>query len=66
MILKKINRQQTGLRVTGGVKHFPQDGRKAIVRKKVRAETSVSSLAGVGEFIRERVSKVKIMVEGRK
>jgi hypothetical protein len=66
MLLIQLHRLQRGRRVTGGVKHFPQDGRKAIVRKKVRAETSVSSLAGVGEFIRERVSKVKIMVEGRK
>jgi hypothetical protein len=52
--------------VTGGVKHFPQDGRKAIVRKEVRAETSVSSTGGVGEVICGRVSGVKIMVEGRK
>ena len=54
-----------GRRVTGGVKHFPQDGRKAIVRKEARTETSVSSTGGVGEFICGRLSKVKIMVEGK-
>jgi hypothetical protein len=36
------------------------------VRKEVRAETGVSFAGGVGEFICGRVSKVKIMVEGRK
>jgi hypothetical protein len=55
-----------GRKVTDGVKHFPQDGRKAIMRKEVRAETSVSSASGGGEFICGRVSDVKIMVEGRK
>jgi hypothetical protein len=43
MLLVQLHRVQRGRRVTGGVKHFPQDGRKAIVRKEVRAETSVSS-----------------------
>jgi hypothetical protein len=66
MLLIELHRVQRGRRVTGGVKHFPQDGRKAIVRKEVRAETSVSSTGGVGEFICGRVSKVKIRVEGRK
>jgi hypothetical protein len=27
-----------GRRVTGGVEHFPQDGRKTIVRKEIRTE----------------------------
>jgi hypothetical protein len=36
------------------------------MRKKVRAETSVSSTGGVGEVIFGRISDVKIMVEGRK
>jgi hypothetical protein len=36
------------------------------MRKEVRAETSVSSASGGGEFIYGRVSDVKIMVEGRK
>jgi hypothetical protein len=43
MLLIQLHLVQWGHRVTGGVKHFPQDGRKAIVRKEVRAETSVSS-----------------------
>jgi hypothetical protein len=46
MLLVQLHRVQRGRRVTGGLKHFPQDGRKAIVRKKVRAETSVSSTGG--------------------
>jgi hypothetical protein len=46
MLLVQVHRVQRGRRVTGGVKHFPQDGRKAIVRKEVRAETSVSSTGG--------------------
>jgi hypothetical protein len=66
MLHIQLHRVQRGRRVTGGVKHFPQDGRKAIVRKEVRAKRSVSSTTGVGEFICGRVSKVKIMVEGRK
>jgi hypothetical protein len=66
MLLIQLHRVQRGCRVTGGVKHFPQDGRKAIVRKEVRAETSVSFTCGVGEFICGRVSEVKIMVKGRK
>jgi hypothetical protein len=48
MLLVQLHRVQRGRRVTGGVKHFPQDGRKAIVRKEVRAETSVSSTGGGG------------------
>jgi hypothetical protein len=47
MLLIQLHRVQRGRRVTGGVKHFPQDGRKAIVREEVRAEMSVSS-AGRG------------------
>jgi hypothetical protein len=43
MLLVQLHHVQRGRRVTGRVKHFPQDGRKAIVRKEVRAETSVSS-----------------------
>jgi hypothetical protein len=46
MLLVQLHRVQRGRRVTGGVKHFPQDGRKAIVRKEIRAETSVSSIGG--------------------
>jgi hypothetical protein len=48
MLLVQLHRVQRGRRVTGRVKHFPQDGRKAIVRKEVRAETSVSSTGGGG------------------
>jgi hypothetical protein len=66
MLLIQLHHVQRGRRVTGGVKHFPQDGRKAIVRKEVRTKTGVSSTGGVGEFICGRVSKVKIMVEGEK
>ena len=67
MLLIQLHCVQRGRRVTGRVKHFPQDGRKAIVRKEVRAEMSVSSTSGgVGEVICGRVSEVKIMVEGRK
>jgi hypothetical protein len=46
MLLVQLHRVQRGRRVTGGFKHFPQDGRKAIVRKEVRAEMSVSSTGG--------------------
>jgi hypothetical protein len=48
MLLVQLHRVQRGRRVTGGVKHFPQDGRKAIVRKEVTTETSVSSTGGGG------------------
>jgi hypothetical protein len=48
MLLVQLHYVQRGCRVTGGVKHFPQDGRKAIVRKEVRAEMSVSSSGGGG------------------
>jgi hypothetical protein len=43
MLLVQLHRVQRGRRVSDGVKHFTQDGRKTIVRKEVRAETSVSS-----------------------
>jgi hypothetical protein len=46
MLLVQLHRVQRGRRVTGGVKHFPQDGRKAIMGNEVRAETSVSSTGG--------------------
>jgi hypothetical protein len=59
MLLVQLHRVQRGRRVTGGVKHFPQDGRKAIVRKEVRAETSVSFTGGVGKFICGRGSDGK-------
>jgi hypothetical protein len=42
-LLIQLHRVQRGRGITGGVKHFPQDGKKAIVREEVRAETSVSS-----------------------
>jgi hypothetical protein len=48
MLLIQLHRVQRGHRVTGGVKHFPQDGRKAIARKEVKTETSVSSTGGGG------------------
>jgi hypothetical protein len=48
MLLVQLHRVQRGRRVTGEVKHFPQDGRKTIVRKEVRAETIVSSTGGGG------------------
>jgi hypothetical protein len=66
MLLIQLHRVQRGRRVTCGVKHFPQDGRKTIARKEFRTETRVSSTGGVGEFICGRESKVKIMVEGKK
>jgi hypothetical protein len=66
MLLIQLHRVQRGRRVTGGVKHFPQDGRKAIARKEVKTETRVSSTGGVGEFICGRESKIKIMVEGKR
>jgi hypothetical protein len=65
MLLIQLHCVQRGRRVTGGVKYFPQDGRKAIARKEVRTETRVSSTGGVGEFICGRESKIKIMVEGK-
>jgi hypothetical protein len=43
MLFVHLHCIQRGHRVTGGVKHFPQDGRKAIVRKEIRAEMNVSS-----------------------
>jgi hypothetical protein len=43
MLFVQLHYIQRGRMVTGGVKHFPQDGRKAIVRKEIKAETSVSS-----------------------
>jgi hypothetical protein len=46
MLFVQLHCTQSGHRVTDGVKHFPQDGRKAIVRKEIRAETSVSSTSG--------------------
>jgi hypothetical protein len=48
MLLIQLHRVQRGCRVAGGVKHFPQYGRKAIARKEVRTETSVSSTDGGG------------------
>jgi hypothetical protein len=48
MLLIQLHRVQRGRRVTDRVNHFPQDGRKAIVREEVRAETSVSSAGGGG------------------
>jgi hypothetical protein len=46
MLLVYLHCVQRGHRVTGRIKHFLQDGRKAIVRKEIRAETSVSSIGG--------------------
>jgi hypothetical protein len=48
MLLIQLHRVQRGRRVTGRVKHFPQDGRKTIARKEVRTETRVSSTSGGG------------------
>jgi hypothetical protein len=48
MLFIQLHRVQRGRRVTGGVKHFPQDERKAIMRKEVKTETSVSSTGGGG------------------
>jgi hypothetical protein len=48
MLLVQLHRVQRGRRVAGGVKQFLQDGRKAIVRKEVRAETSVFCTGGGG------------------
>jgi hypothetical protein len=65
MLLIQLHCIQRGRRVTGGVEHFPQDGRKTLVRKEIGTETSVSSTGGVGEVICRRVLDVKIMVEER-
>jgi hypothetical protein len=46
MLLVQLHCVQRGCRVTGGVEHFPQDGRKTLVRKEVGTETSVSSTGG--------------------
>jgi hypothetical protein len=48
MLHIQLHRVQRGRRVTSGVKHFPQDGRKTIARKEVRTETRVSSTGGGG------------------
>jgi hypothetical protein len=66
MLLVQLHRVQRGRRVTGGVEHFPQDGRKTLVRKEVGTETSVSSTGGVGEVICGRGSDAKVMAEERK
>jgi hypothetical protein len=66
MLLVQLHCVQRGRRVTGGVEHFPQDGRETIVRKEVGNETGVSFIGGVGEVIYGRVSDIKIMVEERK
>jgi hypothetical protein len=46
MLLVQLHCIQRGRRVTGGVEHFPQDGRKTLVRKEIGTETSVSSTSG--------------------
>jgi hypothetical protein len=46
MLLVQLHCVQRGRRVTDGVKHFPQDGREAIVRKEISAEMGVSSTCG--------------------
>jgi hypothetical protein len=66
MLLVQLHCVQRGHGVTGGVEHFPQDGRKTLVRKEIGTETSVSSTGGVGEVICGRGSDVKVMVEERK
>jgi hypothetical protein len=48
MLLIQLHCVWRGRRVTGGVEHFPQDGRKTIVRKEIGTETSVSSIGGDG------------------
>jgi hypothetical protein len=48
MLLVQLHRVQRWRRVTGGVEHLPQDGRKTLVRKEIRTETSVSSIGGGG------------------
>jgi hypothetical protein len=48
MLLVQLHRVQRGRRVTGGVEHLPQDGRKTLMRKEIGTETSVSSIGGGG------------------
>jgi hypothetical protein len=48
MLLIQLHRVQGRRRVTSGVKHFPQDERKAIMRKEVGTKTNVSSTGGGG------------------
>jgi hypothetical protein len=48
MLLIQLHHVRRGRRVTSGVEHFPQDGRKTIVRKEIGTETSVSSIGGGG------------------
>jgi hypothetical protein len=55
-----------GRRVTGGVEHLSQEGRKTLVRKEIETEMSVSSTGEVGEVICGRGSDVKVMVDERK
>jgi hypothetical protein len=66
MLLVQLHRVQRGCRVTGRVEHFPQNGRKTLVRKEIGTETSVSSIGEVGEVICVRGSEVKVMVEEEK
>jgi hypothetical protein len=48
MLLVQLHRVQRGRRVTSGVEHFLQDGRKTIVKKEIGTETIVSSIGGGG------------------
>jgi hypothetical protein len=66
MLLVQLHRVQRGRRVTGGVKHFPQDGRTPSGERKSELKRVSPPLAGVGEVICGRVSDVKIMVEEEK
>jgi hypothetical protein len=46
MLLVQPHCVHRGRRVTGGVEHFPQDGRKTLMRKEIRTEMGVSSIGG--------------------
>jgi hypothetical protein len=48
MLLIHLHHVQRGRRVTGGVEHLPQDGRKTLVRNEIGTETSVSAIGRGG------------------
>jgi hypothetical protein len=66
MLLIQLHRVQRGCRVGGGVKHFHKMEGKPSRERKSELKRVSPPLAGVGEFICGRESKVKIMVEGKR
>jgi hypothetical protein len=66
MFLVQLHRVQRRRRVTGGVKHFPQEEGKPSRERKSKLKRVSPPLVGVGAVICGRGSDVKIMMEGRK